>query len=114
MSLVLYGLKNCDTCKKALGALEAAGLNVDFIDIRAEADLAAKVPTWLAAGGADKLVNRRSTTWRQLSDPEKQAADGEGCAALLVAYPTLIKRPVIERDGDVFVGWGKDVSGALC
>jgi len=109
MNLTLYGLKNCDTCKKALTALEGAGHDVAFVDIRSGADLADRVPVWLEAVGSDKLVNRRSTTWRQLSDTEKESAEDEEYAALLIAHPTLIKRPVIERDAQVFVGWGKDV-----
>lgn len=107
MAMVLYGLKNCDTCKKALAALEGAGADVAFVDIRAEADLAAKLPAWLAAAGDDKLVNRRSTTWRQLPDADKARADGGEAVALLADNPTLIKRPVIERGDEVFVGWGR-------
>ena len=61
MSLTLYGLKNCDTCKKALKALEAAGKAVTFVDIRAEADLAALLPGWLDSVGPDRLINRRYT-----------------------------------------------------
>jgi arsenate reductase (glutaredoxin) len=113
MALILYGLKNCDTCKKALAALEVAGKKVTFVDIRAEADLAAKVPAWLAAAGAEALVNRRSTTWRQLPDSERAGAEGDGVSELLVANPTLIKRPVIERGDEVFVGWGTDLSAVL-
>ncbi len=109
MSLKLYGLKNCDTCKKALKALEAAGKNVSFVDIRAEADLPALVPGWLEAAGSDLLINRRSTTWRTLSEDER-AADP---VALLTANATLIKRPVIEADGSLYVGWSKDAQAAL-
>ena len=105
----LYGLKNCDTCKKALKALEAAGKRVTFIDIRTETDLPVKVPTWLVEAGADKLVNRRSTTWRGLSDADKEGDP----LPILIEYPTLIKRPVIERGKSLFVGWGKDVSEQL-
>lgn len=109
MAIVLYGLKNCDTCKKALKALEAAHHSVDFVDIRAEADLPAKVPTWLDAVGADTLVNRRSTTWRNLSE-----ADRDGAAeVLLIENPTLIKRPVIETGSTVYVGWTKAVQDAV-
>ena len=111
--LQLYGLKNCDTCKKALKALEAAGRDVAFVDIRAETDLAAKVPVWLAAVGGDALVNKRSTTWRSFSDAQRAAAEGDGAAALLIANPTLIKRPVIEAGGQVYVGWVTDVSEML-
>ncbi|MEM1152376.1 MAG: ArsC/Spx/MgsR family protein [Pseudomonadota bacterium] len=109
MPLTVYGLKNCDTCKKALNALEAAGKSVTFVDIRAEADLAAKVPAWLSAAGPDKLVNKRSTTWRNLSETERNIDP----TALLTANPTLIKRPVIEDGDNVHVGWAKDVAGAL-
>lgn len=109
MTLELYGLKNCDTCKKAIKALEAAGKTVAFIDIRAEADLSTLVPKWLDAAGAERLINRRSTTWRNLSESERESDP----VALLNAHPTLIKRPVIALDGDVFVGWAKDVQAAL-
>ena len=108
-ALTLYGLRNCDTCKKAVKALEAAGKTVSFTDIRAETDLAAKVPLWLEAAGADLLVNRRSTTWRTLDE----AARGSDPQALLVANATLIKRPVIEDGTQVHVGWSKSVQAAL-
>lgn len=109
MSLTLYGLKNCDTCKKAIKALEAAGKPVTFVDIRADTDMAAKAPVWLEAVGADKLLNTRSTTWRSLSEDER-AGDP---AALLIAHPTLAKRPVIEAGDTVYVSWSKEVQAAL-
>ena len=107
----LYGLKNCDTCKKALKALESAGKSPEFIDIRAEADLTALVPGWLDAVG-DKLLNKASTTWRNLSEAEKAHAE-TSAAALLIANPTLIKRPVIETGGQTYVGWRKDTHDAV-
>ena len=109
MAVTLYGLKNCDTCKTARKALEAAGREVSFVDIRAEADLATKVPAWLNTAGPDTLVNRSSTTWRGLSDAQK-ASDPK---ALLIANPTLIKRPVIEQGDTVLVGWKADAQAAL-
>ena len=111
--IVLYGLRNCDTCKKALAELEAAGRAVTLVDIRTEADLAAKVPAWLAAKGPQTLLNRRSTTWRTLDEAERERVEAGEAAALLIANPTLIKRPVIETGTEVFVGWSKDVSGSL-
>lgn len=101
----IYGLKNCDTCKKAIKALDGAA----FVDIRAEADLAKKVPEWLSAVGADALINRRSTTWRTLDETTREAAMGDGAVSVLTQNPTLIKRPVIEAKGEVTVGWTKDV-----
>ena len=112
-TLTLYGLKNCDTCKKALKALEGTGKTVAFVDIRAEADLPSKVPTWLKAVGADKLLNKRSTTWRALSEAEQLKALTDGIQEALIANPTLIKRPVIEDGKEVHVGWTKDVQAAL-
>lgn len=109
MGLTLYGLKNCDTCKKAMKALEAARKTYEFVDIRADADLAALVPSWLESAGSDLLINRRSTTWRNLSDAERETAP----EALLVANPTLVKRPVITTGKHVHVGWSKDVQAAL-
>lgn len=111
--VTLYGLKNCDTCKKALKALDAADRDTAFVDIREEADLDRLVPAWLKAVGAEKLVNRRSTTWRTLSDDEKSGALGDGAAALLKANPTLIKRPVIDTGADVLVGWDSGTQQAL-
>lgn len=107
--ITLYGLKNCDTCKKALKALEQAGKETAFVDIRAEADLTAKLPSWLAAAGPDVLINRRSTTWRNL-DEAARASDPK---TLLGANPTLIKRPVIEAGDAIHVGWTKQTQTAL-
>jgi len=112
MSLTLYGLKNCDTCKKALKALESAGKPVEFVDIRAGADLAEKVPAWLEAAGPVALINTRSATWRGLSPGEKDRTETDP-AGLLVDHPTLIKRPVIEAGDTVHVGWSKAVQDAL-
>ncbi len=108
----LYGLKNCDTCKKAMKALDAAGQSYTFVDIRAEADVASLAPEWLAQVEPAKLINTRSTTWRQLDESERARAETDP-AGLLAANPTLVKRPLIERGDDVFVGWTKDVQAAL-
>lgn len=112
MALTLYGLKNCDGCKKALRALEGGGHAVTFVDIRTDADLEARLPAWLAAVGAAVLINTRSTTWRGLDAAERARAE-TAPAALLKDHPTLIKRPVIEANGVVHVGWSKDVQAAL-
>jgi arsenate reductase-like glutaredoxin family protein len=104
----VYGLKTCDTCRKAVKELEAAGHAVEFVDIRAtplgEADLARFLDTFGA-----RLVNTRSTTWRGLSEVER----AEAPQALLTAHPSLMKRPVIEAGGALHLGWGLDVRGAV-
>lgn len=112
MTRTLFGLKNCDTCRKALKELEAEGKLADFVDIRAEADLASRLPRWIAAVG-EKLVNRSSTTWRSLSEEDRARANGVTLEGLLLGNPTLIKRPVIEANGDVFVGWTAETKARI-
>ncbi|MDV4145421.1 ArsC/Spx/MgsR family protein [Shimia sp. FJ5] len=100
----LYGLKTCDTCRKALKVLG----NAEFVDVRAEGVPEALLNRAYAEfGGA--LVNTRSTTWRGLSAAERQEAP----ISLLQKHPTLMKRPLIEVDGALYLGWGKDVQAAL-
>ena len=111
-TITVYGLKTCDTCKKAMKTLDAAGRAYDFVDIRAEADLAARVPAWLDAVDANTLINTRSTTWRGLDAAERARAESDP-AGLLAEHPTLIKRPVIEAGGTVSVGWSDAVKERL-
>lgn len=100
----LYGLKNCDTCRKALKALEGA----DFVDVREDGVPDDVLSAALAQFGED-LVNTRSTTWRGLSELERQAEPVE----LLRAHPALMKRPLIVADGKMYLGWTKNVQAAL-
>lgn len=114
--ITLYGLKTCDTCRKARKALEAAGKPVSFIDLRTDDELSSRLPEWLNAAGAAVLVNKKSTTWRGMSAEDRQLADGGGAdvAALLAAHPSLIKRPVLVTDtGDLHVGWTVEAQSAL-
>ena len=109
----LYGLKNCDSCKKALKALQSAGQSseqlVEFIDLRATPIAAEQLQKWLDEHGDAVLVNRKSTTWRGLNDQARQ----QPVMALLMANPALIKRPVIVIGDNSFVGWKAEVQTAL-
>ncbi|MGV6801357.1 MAG: Spx/MgsR family RNA polymerase-binding regulatory protein [bacterium] len=110
----LYGLKNCDTCRKAIKALQETGRTIEFIDIRAANISRQRIEKWLQASGADRVLNKRGITWRALSSEDKAIAQGVGLATLLEASPALIKRPVIERDdGTITVGWTKDIQAEL-
>lgn len=113
--ITVWGLKNCDTCKKARTALDAAGANYTFKDVRADGLDEATIAGWLGAVGGEVLINRRGTTWRGLSDAEKAAADDAATAAsLLAGAPALIKRPVfVFEDGVVLVGFGAKERAAV-
>jgi len=112
--MLLYGLKNCDTCKKALKALEAAGRNVTFKDVRVDGVTQADLKTWIEAHGVETMVNTRSTTWRGLDESARAGiSTPEGALSLLQDHPTLMKRPVIVDGEDSHVGWTKSVQDTL-
>ena len=104
----IYGLKACDTCRKAVKALDGAGHEPELVDIRAIPLALEDLTRFLDAFG-DALVNRRSTTWRGLDE----AARARPAADLLAEHPTLMKRPVIEADGALYLGWDKAVQAKL-
>lgn len=105
MTLKVFGIKNCDTVRKALKALKDAGKDVSFIDVRADDLEPQTVSDWLSAVDKDVLINKRGTSWRALNDDEKAAAEADPAAAICKT-PTLFKRPVIvSPDGSVTVGW---------
>ena len=111
--MILHGLKNCDTCRKAIKALETAGHNVTFHDVRTDGVSKKQVMDWAKAVGWETLLNTRSTTWRGLPDAEKQDLDQSQAICLMADHPTLIKRPVIEAGKKTYVGWSKDTQAAL-
>ncbi len=111
--MILHGLKNCDTCRKALKALQSAGRQPDFHDVRLDGVTKAYLTKWARAAGWQALLNTRSTTWRGLADNDKADVDEKKAIALMEKHPALIKRPVIEAGGKVTVGWTKDVQDAL-
>ena len=109
----VYHLKTCDTCRKAIKALRAAGHDPALTDIRADGVDAATLERWMAAAGRAVLLNTRSTTWRGLDEAARADLDDAKAVALMLDHPTLIKRPVIETDGAVHVGWTKDVQAVV-
>lgn len=112
--MTLYGLKTCDTCRKARQALDNAGHEVEFVDLREMKGLDEKIPVWIDAVGADRVLNTQSKTWRELNETEKAMTQSRtGLEALLLAHPALIKRPLIEVQGAVHVGWNAEVQSAL-
>lgn len=99
MRVDVYGIKSCDTCRKARKWLEAQGVDYQWIDLREQPPARATIEKWLGAVGAQALVNRRSTTWRGLAEDRRPGLDSPEILDLLLLSPTLIKRPLFERDG---------------
>lgn len=104
--ITVYHLKNCDTCRKALKALAAAGHALTAIDVRADGIAPAALADIVKSTGWEALLNTRSTTWRGLSEAEKSDMTEAKALALMNAHPTLIKRPVIVGT-QTTVGWKK-------
>lgn len=104
----IFVLKTCDTCRKALRELRENGRNLDVIDVHADGVSPQDISRFLAEFG-EALVNRRSTTWRGLSDAQRQQSP----EILLAEHPKLMKRPVIDANGVLYLGWSGEVRAAV-
>ncbi len=108
MSLpTLFGIPNCDTVRKARKWLDSHGIAHDFIDLRENTPPFSLIVSWLDAVGAEHLINRRSTTYKQLDEAQRDALGGDAAAELLCEHPTLIKRPVLVWQYSVSVGFSE-------
>ncbi|MGB7288287.1 MAG: Spx/MgsR family RNA polymerase-binding regulatory protein [Salaquimonas sp.] len=109
MKLTVYHLKNCDTCKKSIKALEASGHELTLIDVRADGVSKNDLEKFMMGVGIEALLNTRSTTWRELDDRYKSDMSEAKALSLMGEHPTLIKRPVISDANQITVGWNKEV-----
>ena len=103
----LYGLERCGTCVKARDWLNSRKIEHRFTDYRVHPIPPATLKAWAQTLGWEKLVNRASTTWHNFSDAQKAAASDAEWLALIKAFPALVKRPVVVRDGAVSVGFSE-------
>lgn len=111
--LTLHGLKNCDSCRKAMKWLDASGSTYRFHDLRADGLDRDMLERWTESAGWEALLNRRSTTWRGLADSAKDGLNEERAIELMLEYPTLIKRPIAESGSRVLVGFSAATYEAL-
>ena len=103
----LFGIPNCDTVRKARKWLEGHSIEHEFVDLRENTPAAGQIAAWLEALGADRLINRRSTTYKQLDEVQRTALQGDEAVMLLREHPTLIKRPVLAIDSRLSVGFSE-------
>jgi arsenate reductase len=108
LALIVYGIKNCDTVKKARLWLDTQGIAYDFHDYKSAGIEQARLASWCKLVGWETLLNRAGTTFRKLPDSAKQVAGVEAAIVLMLAQPSMIKRPVIEHDGGLLVGFKVD------
>ena len=112
MKLKVYGLQNCDTCRKAKKWLATEAIAFDFHDLRKSPINADILQDWLSSIDADRLINRRGTTWRGLSDTQK-ATQGEALVSLILDHPAIMKRPIFVTENDVSIGFDDKQKQAL-
>ena len=105
VTITIYGIKNCDTMKKARAWLDEQGVAYAFHDYKTAGIDAARLKQWAGKLGWEVLLNRAGTTFRKLSDAEKADIDEAKALTLMQAQPSLIKRPVLDADGTLLVGF---------
>ena len=104
MSMKLYGLKTCDTCRKARKWLDGRA-DYAYVDVRDDGLTTELVLDWFARVDWQTLVNRRSTTWKNLSPADRESLSRDSAVELLLKNPTLLKRPVLDADTTLLVGF---------
>ncbi len=113
MTAVLYGIKNCDTMKKAWTWLDSHGVAYRFHDYKTAGTDRARLEKWVQELGWEVLLNRAGTTFRKLPEADKQDLDADKAVALMLAQPSMIKRPVLEKDGRLTVGFKPETYAQL-
>jgi Spx/MgsR family transcriptional regulator len=110
--MILYGISNCDTVKKARAFLATAGVAHEFHDYKKAGVPAEALARWLDRWGWEAVLNRAGTTFRGLPEADKAGLDADRAEALLMANPSMIKRPIVEGDGVALIGFKPDLWSA--
>lgn len=113
MTITLYGIPNCDTVKKARSWLDGAGVDYAFHDYKKAGIDEARLRLWCAEHGWETLLNRAGTTFRKLPDADKSDLNTDKAVALMLAQPSMIKRPVLDVDGRTTVGFKPEIYAAV-
>jgi arsenate reductase len=109
MATTVYGIKNCDTMKKARAWLDAKGVAYDFHDYKTAGIAKEKLKGWSDKLGWETLLNRAGTTFKKLPDADKEGLTEKKALALMLAQPSVIKRPVLEAGGKLLVGFKPEI-----
>ena len=109
MPITIYGIKNCDTMKKARAWLDGRGVTYDFHDYKTAGIARDKLKQWSDEVGWETLLNRAGTTFRKLSDNDREGLNEKKALALMLAQPSMIKRPVLDLGGKLLVGFKPEI-----
>ncbi|MGB3900439.1 MAG: ArsC family reductase [Mesorhizobium sp.] len=109
MAVTIYGIPNCDTMKKARGWLESHGVDYAFHDYRKQGLEPQRLDGWVEKLGWEVLLNKTGTTFRKLADADKENLDAGKAKALMLANPSMIKRPVLDLGGRLLVGFKPEI-----
>ncbi len=112
MAVTIHGIRNCDTMKKARAWLDAKGVAYRFHDYKTDGIDAAHLDRWSDVLGWEKLLNRAGTTFRKLPEADRADIDRARAIALMLAQPSVIKRPVLDIDGKLVVGFKPETYAA--
>lgn len=104
----IYGIKNCDTMKKAFVWLEANGVAYEFVDYKKAGVAESHLPDWNQRVGWQTLLNTRGLMWKKLTEAERADVDEAKALKLMAQYPSLIKRPVLDTGAELMVGFDAD------
>ena len=113
MAVTIYGIKNCDTMKKARAWLDGHGVAYAFHDYKTAGIDRGRLDAWAGELGWESLINRAGTTFRKLADADKDGLSAEKALSLMLAQPSLIKRPVLDADGRLLVGFKPEAYQAV-
>ncbi|MDH3978334.1 MAG: Spx/MgsR family RNA polymerase-binding regulatory protein [Gammaproteobacteria bacterium] len=109
----LYGIPNCDSCRNALKWFKAKGMSIELINLRETMPGKTQLKKLQKLAGWESLINKRSATWRKIPEFDRQNTDAKSAIELMLSYPTVIKRPILELEDQVMLGFDNDTYESL-
>ncbi len=110
--ITVYGIKNCDTMKKAFAWLEANGIEYNFVDYKKTGVAETHLPDWIKRTGWEILLNTRGLMWKKLTDEKRADVDAKKAHQLMIQYPSMIKRPVLDTGKKLLGGFSPETYAA--
>lgn len=113
MAVTLFGIASCDSCRKARRWLDEQGIDYRYHDLRADGLDEAELSNWVKRASTDRILNRRSATWRRVPEVDRNFDSDQNAIELMLENPTLIKRPILKADRTLMIGFDADEYGRV-